>query len=81
MSDKAFLLHGQPVVNAKLTIISSVRQIDKDSKDTCTTTLDGKQVEVPCFQLKACASYEDPHANFPYIGKCSDHFMKSCHTV
>ena len=68
MSDKAFLLHGQPVVNAELSIKSSVDLIDKDSKDTCTTTLDGKQVEVPCFQLQACASYADPELNFPYIG-------------
>lgn len=67
MSDKAFLLHGQPVVKAELSIKSSVNLIDKDSKDTCMTTLDGKQVEVPCFQLQACASYADPELNFPFI--------------
>ena len=75
MSDKAFLLYGQPVVNAKLTIRSSVELIDKDSKNTCPTTLNGKQVQVPCFQLEACASYADPDLNFPYIGMCTWHLV------
>lgn len=59
LSDKAFLLHGQPVINLALRIIPSVRQIDKDSSVTCSTMIDGKRLSVPCFQLKVCASYRD----------------------
>ena len=67
LSDKAFLLYGQPVINVDFEIRSNVDQIDTDSTATCTTTIDGKELLVPCFRIRACASYSD--VDFAFIGE------------
>ncbi|XP_053374563.1 integrin alpha-9-like [Mercenaria mercenaria] len=55
LSDKAYLLFGQSVINIEITLQSSVTQIDKDTTQMCPST-DGSDV-VPCFRVGVCFFY------------------------
>ena len=54
MSDAAYLLYGQSVINLDISIDTTVNLIDKDTKITCKTT-DGKKA--PCFGVEVCFNY------------------------